>query len=345
MKRSAALLIASALAAAAALLRLARSSAPPGRQVVLITGGSRGLGLALARRFARDRAQLILIARDPAELERARDQLLAEGAIATPQDALLIPADLTHQPQAAAVIQQALAQFGRIDVLVNNAGIITAGPIENQSLATFHRTMNTNFFAALHMVQAALPSMLTRFQTHGERSSIVNISSIGGKFAMPHLLPYVASKFALTGFSEGLHAELRHQGIRVTTVCPGLMRTGSHVQAEFTGNRDAEYRWFALGATTPGLAATTRHAANRIVDAVRTGRAEITITPQAWLAARANGLAPETTQHLAALVNHLVLPAPVSQQAAPTQGRHLNQPQIPLFEDNSTNLQLTHNQA
>ncbi len=312
--------------------------------VVLITGGSRGLGLALAERFAREGAQLILTARNPDELDRARTLLLDRGAIASVEDALLLPADLTDESQAAALVAGVLSRFGRIDVLINNAGIITVGPVENQPAASYRRAMDTNFFAAIHTIQAALPAMLARFREHGARSSIVNISSIGGKFAMPHLLPYVASKFALTGFSEGLHAELRPKGIRVLTVCPGLMRTGSHVQAEFTGNREQEYRWFALGATTPLIAATAAHAANRIVRAVHTGRAEITITAQAWLAARAAGLVPETTQRVASLINQYVLPAPTSGLDSPVRGANLSQPEVPFFPANSAHLQADHNQ-
>jgi short-subunit dehydrogenase len=140
----------------------------------------------------------------------------------------------------------------------------------------------------------------------------VNIASIGGKFAMPHMLPYVASKFALVGFSEGLHAELRQKGIRVTTVCPGLMRTGGEAHAHFTGQVSKEQRWFNFGAKTPGVAASVKHAANKIYNAVASGRAEITITPQAWLAARMVGIAPETTQFLASAINKFVLPEAIS---------------------------------
>jgi hypothetical protein len=146
-------------------------------------------------------------------------------------------------------------------------------------------------------------------------ASIVNVASIGGKVAVPHLLPYVASKFALVGFSQGLHAELRHKGIRVTTVCPGLMRTGSHVHATFVGNEQKESRWFSLAATTPVVAASVRHAANRIYCAVAARRAEIIITPQAWLAARIAGNLPATMQFLAALANEYLLPeSPASNQ-------------------------------
>jgi short-subunit dehydrogenase len=122
------------------------------------------------------------------------------------------------------------------------------------------------------------------------------------------MLPYSAAKFALVGFSEGLHAELRHKGIRVTTVCPGLMRTGGEAHANFLGNQDAERRWFNLAANTPVIAVTAKHAANRIYHAVAAGRAEITISPQAWLAARIGGVFPETLQYANALTNHHILP-------------------------------------
>ena len=154
--------------------------------------------------------------------------LLDRKAILSPDDVLLHPADVTNVGEAGGLIDHALGHFGVIDVLINNAGIIEVGPVEDQPLETFEKAMQTNFFGALHMIQAVLPHMLARHRA-GERraGAIVNIASIGGKFAMPHLLPYVASKFALVGLSEGLHAELRGRGIRVTTVCPGLMRTGS----------------------------------------------------------------------------------------------------------------------
>jgi NAD(P)-dependent dehydrogenase (short-subunit alcohol dehydrogenase family) len=280
------------------------------RQVVLITGGSRGLGLALAERYARSGARLILTASDQEELSRARHTLLACQAIQSPDDVLLIPADLADAAQAANLIEHAIAHFGRIDILINNAGIIEVGPVEDQPIAAYRRAMATNFFAALHTTHAALPHLLRR-RDHGD-AAIVNIASIGGKFAMPHLLPYVASKFALVGFSEGLHAELRHKGIRVTTVCPGLMRTGGEAHAHYTGQTKKEQRWFALAARTPLISASVNSAADKIYKAVAAGRAEITITPQAWLAARAAGLAPFTTQFLASLTNQLLLPAPAS---------------------------------
>jgi NAD(P)-dependent dehydrogenase (short-subunit alcohol dehydrogenase family) len=279
------------------------------KQVVVITGASRGLGLALAERFGRAGAKLVLASRDLDELIRARSLLVERHAVQSHDDVLVIPADLTDHNQAINLIDHAIDHFGRIDVLINNAGVIEVGPVQNQPLEAYRRAMDTNFFAALHTIHAALPHLLRRDRSAGD-AAIVNIASIGGKFSMPHLLPYNASKFALVGFSEGLHAELRHKGIRVTTVCPGLMRTGGEAHAHYVGQIEKERRWFQLAARTPIVAASVKHAADRIFQAVAAGRAEITITPQAWLAARLAGLAPNATQYLASLANHLVLPNP-----------------------------------
>ena len=291
------------------------------RPVVLITGGATGLGLELARAYARSGARLVLSNRSPDQLEAARQSLLADGSIKQTSDALLLPADLSSKTQAADTIEKTFNHLERLDVLINCAGIIEVGPIENQTAEAFEQAMAANFFTALYTTLAALPRLLTQAPLSGSvwgsgpgrrRASIVNISSIGGKFAVPHLLPYVASKFALTGFSEGLHAELRAKGIRVTTVCPGLMRTGSQVRAKFVGNTKKEQAWFDLGAKTPGIAASVSTAAGDIFRAQQRGAAEITITPQAWLAARINGLAPGLTSIAGSLANQLLLPAPVA---------------------------------
>ena len=281
----------------------------PAGSVVLVTGGSRGLGLAIASRFARDQVRLVLCARNYAELEQAQYTLLGQHPHLHPDDFYLVAADLSHRSECERLIAEALARFGRIDVLVNNAGIIEVGPIEAQPVEAFHRAMQVNFFAALHTTWAALPHLRSQQPLEGSRrAAIVNIASLGGKLAVPHMLPYSAAKFALVGFSEGLHAELRNKGIRVTTVCPGLMRTGGEAHAQFVGDIAAEKRWFNLAATTPGLSVTAAYAANRIYSATRSGRAEITISPQAWLAARFAGLCPETTQLANALTNQHILP-------------------------------------
>jgi len=270
-------------------------------KVVLITGSSRGLGLAMAEEFGRRGAKLVLTARDPWELERARQSLVERDAVRSAEEVLAIPADLRQVEEAKQVVERATEHFGHVDVLVNNAGVITVGPVENQRIEDFHAVMEANFFTGVHCALSVLPQMLER-----RSGTIVNIASIGGKIAVPHMLPYTASKFAAVGFSEGLHAELRAKGVHVLTVCPGLMRTGSHVSAQFAGDAEREYRWFSLAANLPGVSTSAACAARRIVRAVAAGETEIAITPQAIAAARLASVAPEAVALAMSTVNRLL---------------------------------------
>jgi short-subunit dehydrogenase len=194
--------------------------------------------------------------------------------------------------------------FGRIDVLINNAGVIQVGPLNSLTHADFEEAMNVHFWGVLHSVEAALPLM--RQQGAGR---IVNIASIGGQLAVPHLLPYSASKFALVGFSDGLRAELMKEGIYVTTVCPGLMRTGSPRNATFKGQHRAEYAWFSISSSIPLLSMSAERAAQKIIFACRYGRGKITLSLPAKLAVCANALAPELISDLMGLANRF-LPKP-----------------------------------
>lgn len=273
-------------------------------KVVLVAGGSRGLGLALAEEFGRHGARLVLAARNAEELDRAREKLLGRGVPA--DDVIVIPFDATDSAQTQTMAQEATRRFRQIDVLVNCIGTITVGPVENQPEQAFKDAIESNYYSMLHTTLAVLPQMLAR-----RDGSIVNIVSIGGKIAVPHLLPYSASKFAALGFSQGLHAELRSKGISVTTVCPGLMRTGSHVHARFTGDQKREYRWFSLAASMPIISASAKRAARKVVYATIYGQTEITITPQAFLIGRLAQALPEPTATVMHWVNSLVLPGPV----------------------------------
>lgn len=258
-------------------------------KVVVITGASRGLGLAMAEQFARCGARLVLLARDRFELDRAQRKLLESGM--SESDLLIIPADLRNRDEAESAMAQATAHFGRVDVLVNNAGIMTVGPVENQTVEQFRDVMDANFFSGVYCTLAVLPQMLQR-----RDGAIANITSIGGKVAVPHLLPYTASKYAAVGFSDGLFAELKSKGVRVTTVIPGLMRTGSHRNAQFTGDAEREYRWFSLAASMPGVSIAASRAARKIVNGIADGAAEVTITPQAKLISRFGNVAPGVTR-------------------------------------------------
>ena len=268
-------------------------------RVVVITGGSRGLGLVLARELAEQGARLALVARDEVTLERARQELSEPGA-----EVLALPCDVGERAAVEQVVERVVAHYGRIDVLINNAGIIEVGPLEHMAVGDFETAMATHFWGPLYLTLVALPHLRQR-----EGARIVNIASIGGQLAVPHLLPYSASKFALVGLSDGLRAELAKDGIRVTTVNPGLLRTGSPPNAGFKGRHRAEYSWFSIADALPITSIDARRAARQIIDACRYGDAELTITWQAKAAILANALAPRLMADLLALTNR-ILPRP-----------------------------------
>jgi NAD(P)-dependent dehydrogenase (short-subunit alcohol dehydrogenase family) len=268
---------------------------------VLITGGSRGLGLVLARELVDEGARVALVARDEAELMRAAEDLHTRQPFA---DVLTLAGDIRRREDAEQAVAQTVARFGRIDVLINNAGIIQVGPFDHMKVADYENAMQTHFWGPLYAVLAAVPHMRTQ---GGGR--IVNISSIGGRMAVPHLLPYCASKFALTGLSDGLRIELARDGIAVTTVCPGLMRTGSPLNAQFKGRWPQEYAWFAISDSLPLATIDAGRAARQILNACRRGSAELVITVQAKAAILARTLAPELFADLMTMMNGL-LPEP-----------------------------------
>ena len=275
-----------------------RARAVPGLagQVVVITGGSRGLGFAMAQEFAARGARLVICARDENVLREAESKLRHAGG-----EVLAVPCDISDQNAAAQLIHRATERFGRVDVLVNNAGTIQVGPIESQTREDFQAAMGTMFWGMVYTTLAVLPQMVER---GGGR--IVNIGSIGGKVAIPHLTPYSCAKFAAIGFSEALREELAKNHIRVTTVVPGLVRTGSHANAIFKGDHRKEYSWFSLGATLPVVAMDANRAARCIVDAAARGRSEIVLTPQAKLLALAHGLAPGTVTDILGIANRFM---------------------------------------
>jgi NAD(P)-dependent dehydrogenase (short-subunit alcohol dehydrogenase family) len=266
---------------------------------VLITGGSRGLGLTIARQLAMEGARLALVARDEAELAQACDELRGIGG-----DAIAVPCDLLDRAQSLGAIETVVDRYGAIDVLINNAGIIEIGPLENMRRADFEKSMDLHFWAPFNLIQQALPHMR---RAGGGR--IVNIASIGGKIAVPHMTPYSASKFALVGLSDAFRAELARDNIKVTTVTPGMMRTGSQVHAKFKGNYGAEYTWFSLSTALPFAAVNAERAAEKIVSACRYGQSSLVIGLPARIGIIGNALFPSFTGGLMKLVNR-VLPRP-----------------------------------
>jgi NAD(P)-dependent dehydrogenase (short-subunit alcohol dehydrogenase family) len=282
---------------------------------VLITGGSRGLGLVLARQFAEEGARLCLLARDEGELARAKAQLEALDA---PQ-VITLRCDVRRRADVRAAIDTLLGAWSAIDVLVNNAGVIQVGPLEHMTHDDFENAMATHFWGPFYLMQECIPPM--RGRGFGR---IVNISSIGGRVAVPHLAPYCASKFALAGLSDAVRSELAHYGIRVTTVIPGLMRTGSPRNAQIKGQHASEYAWFAISDALPGLSISAERAARRIIEACRHGDPELTFTVPARLAIWGTALAPAAVA-AATTIAAGILPGPTGPEGSRQRPGHESQ--------------------
>ncbi len=278
-------------------------------QVALITGGSRGLGLALAREFARQGCRLALCARDPEELQQAQASLADTGA-----EIFTVPCDVREQESVNDMVAAVTARYGQIDILVNNAGIIQVGPVQNMTASDFADALQSDFWGTLYPVLAVLPQMQQR-----RAGRIVNVTSIGGKISVPHLLPYSCAKFAATGLSVGLRAELARDGITVTTIAPGLLRTGSFLHALFKGHQGGEYAWFSVSDNLPGGSVPAENAARQVVQATRRGEAERVLGLPFYLAARFAGLFPGLTADLAGWANR-ILPPPSEDDTATKTG-------------------------
>jgi NAD(P)-dependent dehydrogenase (short-subunit alcohol dehydrogenase family) len=260
----------------------------------LITGGSRGLGLALAHELVQQGARVALLARSEAALCAARAQIRTSLG----HEVEVAVCDLRDPAQIELAIARLLALWGRIDILINNAGIIQLGPAEHKLLGEYENAMAVHFWAPLHTMRAVIPSM----KQHGG-GRIVNVSSIEGKVAFPHMAPYCASKFALTGLSDALRAELARERIHITTVWPGLIRTGSPSAA--SEQHAPAPGWTSLAAA-PLVSMSAEHAARLIVRACRDGRRSLELGLLAKLLIRADAIAPDTLGALMELVNRLL---------------------------------------
>ena len=307
--------VALAGAAGALAYRHSRSELPSlSGKTVFITGGSRGLGLALAFELAAQGCRLVLAARDAVRLSEAAADPRLQGAAV-----LLLPCDVRDEQKVKECVNAAVQHFGALDILVNNAGVIQVGPASAMKMEDYEEAVDVMYRGPLRTIMAALPHF--RRQGHG---SIVNIASIGGKVAVPHLLPYSAAKFALVGLSEGLEIELGRESIHVMTVVPGLMRTGSHVNAEFRGSQAREFTWFGFSGNAPGLSISPSSAARQIVQGIRRRQREIVLSAPAKLLCGANALAPGVVSFLREASNYL-LPRPPVRPTRKLDGRSIIQ--------------------
>ena len=268
-------------------------------RTALVTGGSRGLGLELARQLVDAGANVVICARRRDELRQARRILKKRAKTAKQRvEILALPCDVTDRSQVQKTVRQIMKSVGAIDILINNAGIIQVGPVVEMEPREYEEAINTHYWGPYHTMEAVLPVMRERRQ-----GRIVNIASIGGKVSIPHLHPYSASKHALVGLSEGYRAELLKDNVYVTTVCPGLIRTGSPRNATFKGRHRDEQTWFTISDSLPISSMSVQDAAHAILEAARQGSGTVVLSLPAKLLAGLNGLFPSLMSDILGLVN------------------------------------------
>jgi short-subunit dehydrogenase len=180
-------------------------------KVVIITGGSSGIGKALAEVFGQEGAKIVITGRDTQALQQAQQALQQKGITV-----LAVQGDVSKETDTQRMAAETVKQFGKIDVLINNAGISMRALFNELDLSVIHKVMDINFFGAVNATKACLPHILA------SKGSIVGISSIAGYRGLPARTGYSASKFALQGFLEALRTELLHTGVHILTACPGF---------------------------------------------------------------------------------------------------------------------------
>ena len=253
--------------------------------LALVAGASRGLGLLIARQLGRRGLTVVICSRDESELDAAARLLREDGATVHP-----LVCDVDDAEAVRSMVTRVENELGPIDVAIHVAGIIQVQPLESATLQDFEDSTRTMLMGPVHLALVVLPMMRER-----RRGRIGTVASIGGAVSVPHLLPYSTAKFGAVGFARGLSAELVGTGVTSTAILPGLMRTGSHLNAQFGGDAAAEYAWFAPGASLPLVSMDAERAAERIVSGVIAGRNQVVLTPLAQIGMRVAGLAPSLT--------------------------------------------------
>lgn len=243
-------------------------------QSVVITGASSGIGRETARAFAAAGARVVVAGRREERLRELVSEIERLGG-----DAFAVPTDVAEVAQVERLIDQAMARYGQVDTLVNNAGVGITARFDDQSLADFRRVMEVNFWGAVYGCKAVVPQM--RRQSSG--GVIINVSSILGKRGMPFETAYCASKFALAGFSEALRVELYSAAIEVSTVFPGAVESEIWQSA-------ANQRGMEMPSFVPKMPA--RDLTQVLVQDARLPQAEIVLSLDALALNTMNRLAP-----------------------------------------------------
>ena len=281
------------------MLRRRRHRTEFAGRTVLVTGGSRGLGLELVREFSRRGARVVFCARHADEVSRAEAELDRQGH----RQVYGMVCDVSHPEGPARLCAEVTSAFGAVDILVNNAGQIQVQPFVDSDETAFHRSLDLFLYGPLRLSQELLPAMMSQ-----GRGAIVNVTSIGGLLPAPHLVSYNCGKAAMVALSEGMSVELDRYGIQVLTVKPGLMRTGGHRNAMFGGRASEEYAWFSRAAVSPALALSASSAARRVVDALAEGRRTVSLGWEGKWGPFFHTFLPETSHRLTSLIEKL-LPA------------------------------------
>lgn len=238
-------------------------------KVALITGASEGIGAACARALARRGARLALNARSEEKLRSA-----------APEGSLVVAGDIAAPGTAERLVESAANEYGRVDLVVNNAGVGLWVPSHQAEPGDARRMFDVNFFAPLRLVQLAVPLM-----KRGGGGTIVNVGSIAGRVTLPWLTLYSASKYALGSLSDGLRMELRRHNIRTMTVCPGYVTTAfqSHMIGGQVPDKVARSKWFTI---------TADQCAEAIAKGIEGDRRTVVTPGSGWLLIAAARLAP-----------------------------------------------------
>lgn len=199
-------------------------------KVAIVTGASSGIGRATAVRLAQEGAKVAAVARGVQALEELRQELEAAGG-----EAMAVPADVTVTEQCDHIVARTVEAFGAIDILVNAAGIIDTGTVENTALEDWDYMMNINVRAPFYLTQQALPYLIE------SKGNVVHVSSVTGIRAFPGVLAYCVSKAAVTQLTHCSALELAPKGVRVNTVCPGVVRTQLHLSGYMDAERYAQF--------------------------------------------------------------------------------------------------------
>jgi short-subunit dehydrogenase len=257
------------------------ADAPPPREVVIVTGASKGIGRATARQFARTGARVALVARSAALLDEVQKEIEQAGG-----EALAVPADVRNEDDVQNAVDRTLREWGRIDVLVNNAGVAYLGALSDLRTEQLREIVDVNLIGTLLFIRAVLPHFIAHRRGH-----IVNVSSVLGKRGVPRQAVYSASKAAILGLSEALRSELAHDGITVTSFCPSATET--EMNRSIRGN-DHPLKQFLR----KRFIFTPEAVASRVVEAARGRRREVVLSLPAKAVVLANRIAPATLDWL-----------------------------------------------